>query len=257
MNDLSVQIVNYKTKPYLENCLEGLFEDLEKTELKYEINILDNNSGDDLTDIEEKYKERKINFYRSDKNLGFGGGHNFLSKKTDADYLLILNPDIKFMEEKTVERLFCEIKKNNKTKVVGPKLITKKNKAQGWDHGQLKGLLATIALRSGSSHWKNSKRSLEVAWVSGAVFMIEKKIFDQIDGFDENFFLYKEEEDLCLRIRNLGHEIWYFPGIKVMHIGSVVAKRSKHMRKAKKYFIEKHFKNKRGYLFFRFLDRII
>lgn len=237
--------------------MKGLFEDLEGTELKYEINVLDNNSGDDLTDIEEKYKERKIRFFQSDENLGFGGGHNFLSKKADADYLLLLNPDIKFIEERTVERLFCEIKKNNKTKVVGPKLVTEKNEAQRWDHGRLNGLLATVALRSGRSHWKNAKRSLEVAWVSGAVFMIEKKIFDQIDGFDENFFLYKEEEDLCLRIRELGYEIWYFPGIRVMHIGSVVAKKSEHMWKSANYFIEKHLKNKPGYLFFKFLNRII
>lgn len=257
MNDLSIQLVNYKTKDYLKNCLEDLVKDLKDSKLKYEVNILDNNSGDNLSDIENEHKQQNISFYFSDKNLGFGGGHNLLSKKSSAKYILILNPDISFIERKTIDRLFSKIKNESKIKVVGPKLLTEKHKPQVWDHGELKGLLAKIALGCGNNHWKNRSKVAKVAWVSGAVFLIEKAVFDETNGFDEKFFLYKEEEDLCLRVRNLGYEILYTPDVKMMHIGSVVAKKSEHMPKSMEYFLEKHFRDKLNYRFFKLLYKII
>lgn len=257
MTNLAIQIVNYKTKDYLSNLLVDLIKDLENSKLEYRINILDNNSGDNLSSLENKYSQQNVSFYYSDKNLGFGGGHNLLAQKTDAKHILILNPDIRFVEEKTIERLFSKIKDSNKVKVIGPKLITKKKEAQVWDHGELKGFLAKISLRCGNSFWKNRNTIAEVAWVSGAVFLIEKLIFDKVGGFDENFFLYKEEEDLCLRIRKLGYKILYTPDIRIVHIGSVVAKKSEHMRISVEYFLDKHFKNKSGYFFFKFLNKII
>lgn len=257
MTDLVIQIVNYKTKDYLGSLLADLIKDLENSELKYEINILDNNSGDNLLEIENKYRQQNVSFYYSDKNLGFGGGHNFLSKKSNSKYILILNPDIRFIEKRTIDRLFFRISNDEKIKVVGPKLLTEERKPQAWDHSELKSLLAKISLWSGNSYWKNRDKTIEVAWVSGAVFLIEKLIFDKINGFDEKFFLYKEEEDLCLRIRNLGYDILYIPDIKIMHIGSVVAKLSNHMQKSMEYFLKKHFKNKFGYFFFKLLSKFI
>ncbi len=257
MKDLAIQIVNYKTKKYLEDCLDDVLADLKGNNLNYEISVLDNDSGDNLLDLEEKYSKDKINFCYSSKNLGFGGGHNFLAKKADSKFLLILNPDLKFIEKQTIKRLFLEIDKNKNIKIVGPKVMTKENKPQRWDHGQLKGLLAKITLRSGNSYWKNLKEASSVAWVSGTFLMIETKTFKKIKGFDENFFLYKEEEDLCLRVRDLAGEIWYFPQIKICHIGSVVAKRYEYMEKSSRIFDEKHLKNKPGFLFFRTINKTL
>ena len=114
MTDLVIQIVNYKTKDYLGSLLADLIKDLENSELKYEINILDNNSGDNLLEIENKYRQQNVSFYYSDKNLGFGGGHNFLSKKSNSKYILILNPDIRFIEKRTIDRLFFRISNDEK-----------------------------------------------------------------------------------------------------------------------------------------------
>ena len=255
MNDLSIQIVNYKTKKYLEKCLKGLFDDLKKSDLTYEINILDNNSGDDSTNLAKKYKSQKVNFYYSDKNLGFGGGHNFLAKKYIFKYILILNPDLKFIQKNTIKRLFSKIKNDEKIKVIGPKLLTQEEKPQRWDHGQLDELLAKITNRIGHSYWRNLNKSSKVAWVSGAFLMIEKAVHDKIGGFDENFFLYKEEEDLCLRVRKTGGEVWYSPEVKIMHIGSTVARKHEHLAKSSEHFDNKHLKGRPGFLLFRTMNK--
>lgn len=240
MIDISIQIVNYNTKKYLFTCIEDAISDLAGTKISYEILVIDNNSQDDLSDLEDKYKDSQVKFFYSKENKGFGAGHNFLSKKTESEYLLILNSDIEFLEKNTISRLLCEIKSNKKIKVIGPKLLTSENKPQEWDHGELRGLRAWIANKMGGSYWKIRQKVMASAWVSGAFFLIRSDIFKDVGGFDENFFLYKEEEDLCLRIRKMGGQIVYEPDVKVMHYGSVVASKDKFMNQSSQYFDSKH-----------------
>jgi len=256
MYDLVIQIVNYNTKQHLEECLKTLLLNLEDFPHNYKINILDNNSEDDLSDLMELYKENdKVAFYQNHENKGFGAGHNNLAKKVSARYLLILNPDLKFTEPKTVERLYATVSKDNSIKVVGPKLLTSKREVQWWDHGELKGFLPWVASNIGRSYWKDRNDVAEVAWVSGAIFLVEKNIFDKLEGFDENFFMYKEEEDLCLRIRKHGGKIFYNPFIKVLHSGTENKKKI-YFNKSREYFLEKHFKNRKGFVFYKILGRI-
>ena len=97
----------------------------------------------------------------------------------------------------------------------------------------------------------------EVAWVSGAVFLIKSDVFEKAGGFDENFFLYKEEEDLCISIRKLGEKIFYNPEIRFMHISSVVAKKEIHMPASAKYFNEKHYGNTSKRSILNLINRIL
>lgn len=241
MHDLVIQIVNYKTKKYLRDCLKSVLEDLKGTNLGYQINVLDNDSGDDLSDLENEYvKTGKVSFYKSEKNLGFGAGHNLLAKKAQATYLLLLNPDVKVIEPNTIGRLVNGIQKF-KAQVIGPRLITAKRRTQWWDHG----------------HWRPRKEPARVLWVSGAVFFIEKTWFDRLGGFDENFFLYVEEEDLCWRLRKEGGSVVYDPTITVMHYGGAAGgDRKRYQPISRAYFIDKRLRNRFGYRFIKFLNLI-
>lgn len=234
--DLVIQIVNYRTKNYLAPLLSDIYNDLRNSKISFKILVLDNNSGDDLSDLKEKYKN--INFFDSDKNLGFGGGHNFLSEKFKSDFILILNPDIKFIENNTIERALNFIQNQKQVAAIGPKLMSRYG-AQYYDHGELLGFLAKICIKLGGSFWKNRNNISEVAWVSGAFLLINRSIFEKNNGFDSNFFLYEEEKDLCLRIRKIGYKIIYCPQIKVFHYGSVVASKKKFFRLSKWRFIKK------------------
>ncbi|EKE18841.1 MAG: glycosyl transferase family 2 [uncultured bacterium] len=243
MFDIAIQIVNYKTKKYLLKCLEDVFNDLKDCDFSFVINILDNNSGDDLSELKKIFNnDDKINIFYSDKNLGFGGGHNLLSTKSDARYLLLLNPDVEIIEKNSIVRLFEKAEELN-VSVVGPKLVNKNAEVQVWDHGELFRLRAWIANNAGSAFWYDRDDISEVAWVSGAVFLIKKNIFEKVGRFDENFFLYKEEEDLCVSIRKLGEKVIYDPTIRFMHINSVVAKKEVHMPASAEYYNKKHYKN--------------
>ncbi|NTW89659.1 MAG: glycosyltransferase family 2 protein [Candidatus Moranbacteria bacterium] len=226
MLDLRIQIVNYRTKQYLIDCIVSIREELEQADFSYSFAILDNASGDDLSDIPERFPWLKnTEIIQGDKNLGFGAGHNALAKRGDAKYLLILNPDLKFIEPGTIGRLLRAIKETG-SQVVGPRLITTEGVTQAWDHGGWRGILyywkSVIGIRETVVETKNR----QVPWVSGAVFLIDKISFETVSGFDEEFFLYAEELDLCDRVRMNGNTITYAPSISVMHYGGVAANRN-------------------------------
>ena len=239
--DLAIQIVNYKTKSFLDPLIESIFKDLAGSHLKTEINILDNASGDNLEDIGKKWHDHDVNIYKSDRNGGFGAGHNLLAGKTKATYLLILNPDLLLIEEHSIERLLRTFKQTGAA-VVGPRLLTPRSakdiylksppadqlKQQLWDHG-------THYLEPNPYYVHNDLT--EVAWVSGAVLLISRQEFLDIGGFDEKFFLYYEEIDLCRQLRKKQQRIMYDPNIQILHYGSAVAKKfSLHMLKSLLHF---------------------
>lgn len=253
MTQLLIQIINYNTKDYLDECLNGLFTDLRDFPEGHLTVVLDNNSNDDLTDIEEKYRNERTVFLRSGKNLGFGGGHNYISRKYPGNYFLILNSDLRFIERSTVRRLYERLSADKSLTAIGPKLVLEDMTPQQFDHGALNGFMAMLKNNYGSSYWSETDSERKAAWVSGAVFMCKTEAFNSIGGFDEKFFLYKEEEDLCLRLRKNGGKILYYPQVKVMHIGHVVARRSEHFANSMDYFLDKHFRDKPS---FRILDAV-
>jgi GT2 family glycosyltransferase len=234
---LSVQIVNYRTKAYLERCLATVVAGLRRSGLPYEINLLDNDSGEPLDDVAARLD--RCQAFAAPRNLGFGAGHNLLAAQTDAPYLWILNPDVELLSPDGVTTLLSNLRGDGRV-AVGPKLLTATGAPQRYDHGRLRGPRAQIALRGGHSYWRPTDARMRVAWVSGAALLIKREAFMGIGGFDENLFLYKEEEDLCWRLRAMGGQIMYEPGVTLRHVGSVVADRRGQLAVAERYFIAKH-----------------
>ena len=183
--------------------------------MAFEINLLDNASGEDLDDLAVRVPNCRT--FTAPTNLGFGGGHNLLAAETDAQYLLILNPDVEFLFPDTVRRLLLPVAGADRVKAVGPKLLTAAGQAQPYDHGRLHGLRAEIALKGGHSYWRQTGTRQEVAWVSGAAMLVERATFVGLGGFDEKLFLYKEDEDLCLRVREVGGQVIYEPAAAIRH----------------------------------------
>lgn len=244
MPTVAVQVVNYRTRRYLERCLATVAPDLEASGIDAELNLLDNASGEELGDLAAAYRNARA--FESPRNLGFGAGHNLLASKTEAPYLLILNPDVEFLEERSARRLLAALEASSQIGAVGPKLIDGQGNAQRYDHGRLHGTRAQIALRGGNSYWRETSSRQDVAWVSGAAMLIRHAAFATAGGFDPELFLYKEEEDLCLRLRQAGHKIVYDPAIVVRHLGSVVADRSEALERSRRYFVSKHFGDRRS-----------
>lgn len=241
---VAVQIVNYRTRTYLERCLPSIAADLQQSGVPYELNLLDNASGERLDDLPDRFPGCRT--FVAERNLGFGGGHNRLAAETAATYLWILNPDVEVISSPTLSRLLGVLTASERVQAVGPKLLTAQGDAQPYDHGRLTGVRARIALNGGHSYWRATDVRRRVAWVSGAAMLIERTAFTAVGGFDENLFLYKEEEDLCLRLRAAGGQVMYEPGVCVHHVGSVVADRVAGLAAAERYFIAKHCGHRRA-----------
>ncbi len=258
MLDLAIQVVNYNTKHYLARCLGDVLRDLAGASLSYVVFVLDNHSLDDLSDLALQYGDRGVRFFKSDQNKGFGAGHNFLARQSQSRYIFILNPDVEFIEERATQRLVADLEAGHASRraVVGPKLVNAGG-AQQWDHGELAGFWAWVSEHVGGSHWVERSNPVDVAWVSGAVFLIRRSAFDEAGGFDEKFFLYKEEEDLCRRLRRQGHAVFYDPRIKIFHHGGWSPGRMKFFNQSDRYFFEKHFRQKGPviYFFLQLLNR--
>jgi N-acetylglucosaminyl-diphospho-decaprenol L-rhamnosyltransferase len=235
---LAVQIVNYRTRRYLERCLASVLADLDGGDLSYEINLLDNASGESLDDLAAQHA--RVSACTAERNLGFGAGHNRLAAMTRAQYLWFLNPDVELYEPDTARRLLQAIAASDRVRAGGPRLLEADGTPQPYDHGRLRGPRAGIASRGGHSYWRATDVRRRVAWTSGAALLVERDAFVALGGFDPRLFLYKEEEDLCLRLRAGGGEVLYDPEVSVRHVGTVVADRPRWAAESERYFIAKH-----------------
>jgi GT2 family glycosyltransferase len=237
--DLAVQIVSYRTRAYLSECLPSVIAALVDSGLTYDVAVLENGSGDDLSHLEERVGS-SVRFLSSPTNRGFGGGHNDLATTSSSTYLCVLNPDV-VLTDPTIFRRLIRHFADDRVAIVGPALRETNGDIQRWDHGELRGLRARVANAAGHAHWRPRTRPVDAAWVSGAFLVIRRSAFDDVGGFDERFFLYKEEEDLCLQVRRNGGRVIYDPSCEATHVGSVVAARQDHLVASDAAFAAKNY----------------
>lgn len=242
--DLAVQIVNYRTKAHLGPCLRAVLDDLSGTTLTHRVLVLDNASGDDLSDLAAAHRDDPVEFATAERNTGFGGGQNALAARHDAAVLLLLNPDA-LVAPGTVAGLYSALAEPG-VAAAGPRLTDDAGRAHPWDHGELHGARARLAAAAGHSHPRERDARADVAWVSGACVAIARPWFEAVGGFDPAFFLYKEEEDLCLRMRRLGARIVYEPALRVRHHQSVTGARSEHLAASVRRYRDKHVRTRVG-----------
>lgn len=222
---ISVIIVHYRTKKLLFDCLASL-EKASKGDI--EIIVVDNDERKTIsTEIKAQFPQIK---YLPNKNMGFGQGNNVGVKEANGEYLFFINPDTKVYPG-ILDHLFEFLSKHKKTGIVAPLLLDKNEKPYPLQGTQIltpgKALIAysfldkilpnnPVSKRFWLKGWDKSKLK-EVDVVPGTAFMIKTDLFHKIEGFDERFFLYFEEYDLCKRIRDLGFRIFILPKAKVIH----------------------------------------
>lgn len=217
MNKVSVIIITYNSEGYIKECLESVIKFEEKN---VEIIVLDNNSSDKTNEILTLFKNR-IKLILSPENLGFSKGNNLAVKSSSKEFLLFLNPDTK-LTEPVIEKMQNFYRQNNDIGLIGPQLIMTNGQIQPSVKKlpTIKRAFDEFILNKKNSYSEyipESKIPIEVEAVYGATMFIEKKLFKLVKGFDEKFFLYYEDIDLCRRIRNTGKKIYYFPLVKIMH----------------------------------------
>jgi GT2 family glycosyltransferase len=209
---LSFIIVNYQSEKYLAQCISFIKKKILGVE--HEV-IVVNNDSLDLQGLSE------IRVINTGKNIGFGAACNLGARSAQGEILCFLNPDTEIVSSNSVD-LLDKFDEYDKLAIIGSRLVDEKNNTQEWIAGKeitiWSTLLNNLGYKRDRKIWE-SEFPIECAWISGAAMFIKKDIFQKIRGFDEKFFMYFEDIDLCQRARQLGYKILYFPNFQIKHFG--------------------------------------
>ena len=187
--DITVIITSFHSGEKIFNCIESINKDVK-------IIVVENSNDQELKEkIQSKYKN--VDCILSKENLGYGAGNNLGLSKVLTNYALIVNPDVT-LEKDTIDNFFLTIKNVKNFGIIAP--ISKDE------------IYTNFSI-------DNDKNLKEVESVKGFAMFLSMNNLKEIKFFDENFFLYFEEIDLCKRIRKNDIKIYIDPSIKVNHLG--------------------------------------
>jgi len=237
MFDISIVIVNYNVRDHIDACLASIYKS-NNYKYKIEIFVVDNNSIDGSSYfIRTKYPE--VILIDNNQNVGFSKANNIALKKVTGKYVLILNPDT-ILEEGTFEKLikFCE--DNKDTGAISSKLIQANGKLDMACKRSFPSISVAIPRILGLSKlfpksklfgkynltYLNEDETHEVEAICGAFMFIPKIVLDKTGFFDEDYFMYGEDLDLCFRIKKNGFRIFYYPEVKTVHLKGESTKKS-------------------------------
>jgi N-acetylglucosaminyl-diphospho-decaprenol L-rhamnosyltransferase len=226
--DLSIIIVNWNSKEYLQKCIGSIFDSIQGIE--YEIVVIDSGSFDGCGEIlQQRYPQ--VHFIQSEKNLGFAKANNAAFLKLSGQFVLFLNPDTEVLGS-AVNLMFDFSKQHSNAGAVGCKLLNADTTVQTSCIQSFPTILNQILdsellrkLCPKSPLWGNAplvgiqNKPEEVEAISGACMMIKRSVFEQVGLFSENYFMYTEDIDLCYKISQAGYENYYVPGATVIHFG--------------------------------------
>jgi len=221
---LSVIIVNHKTPELTSDCLASLSA-LPHPEDR-EIIVIDNASGDDSFELLQAQAPGRFKLLANQENLGFGGANNRGAKEASGRYLLFLNSDTIVRDDifQEAARIFAE---NEKIGIISPRLEDEHGKNQADACGSFPTLASTVIKKLKKINEQSENNEMRsVDWVSGCALFIRQDLFSRLGGFDEDFFLYFEDVDLCRRVKNLGYEIIVTKKFCLTHLGGRSLKQS-------------------------------
>ena len=231
--DLSVIIVSFNTREVLRRCLETL--EVEGQDLSLEILVVDNGSRDGSVDmVAQNFPQ--VRLIHAGANLGFAAANNLMFPAGRGRYFVLLNSDA-FLTPGSLKRALEYMDGDPTIALGGARLIGEDGAWQPSTRlfpSQLNDILSITGLAHRyrtSRFWGRADRTwadplepIETDWVPGAFSILRTSVLKQIGGFDEAFFLYYEEVDLCRRIKAAGHKIYYWPDIVVVHLGGESSK---------------------------------
>jgi len=226
---VSVIIVNYKRNDLLKNCLNSLYQF--STNFSFEVIVVDNESDDDSI-VEVTSKFTNLILLRNKKNLGFAKANNQGVKISNGKYLLFLNNDTVFIEN-TILNVIDYVKTHeDKQLITSCRLLNKDMSTQNsiYELPTLQNIISSnlflyILFRRSKKmnkyhfEYQQQSKPISTGVVIGAFLFINKSLFENLGEFDERFYFYAEEMDLCKRLIDRGGEVFYLPQFKIIHLG--------------------------------------
>jgi len=223
---LSIVILSYNTKDLTLNCLKSVVseykKEMEKKEL--EIIVVDNDSHDDsITSIKRYVSNIKydgiIQTIQNKENVGFGRGCNIGAKAAKGKCILFLNSDTRVLD-KGFMSMAGFLEENSGVGVLGGRITNDDGSVQK-SCGKFYNLFNLLIMLFGFERFgflrSSPNRIQKVDWVSGACLMVRSDIFRKLTGFDETFFMYIEDMEICFRAKKLGFLTYFYPNLTLRH----------------------------------------
>ena len=253
--DLSIIIVNYNVKEFLQNLLHSI--EKASSKILKEIIVIDNASDDGSPElIREKFPS--VLLIRNNVNVGFGKAVNQGLTIAKGKYILFSNPDC-IVSEDTLDKMISFFENNPECGLAGCKILNSDGSLQLACRRSFPGPWTSFTKVTGLSNlfpkskifarynltYLDENQTYEVDAVSGSFMMIRKDVYEKVGGFDERFFMYGEDLDLCYRVQQAGYKVFYIHNTQVIHYKGESTKRSnldetKLFYDAMHLFVKKH-----------------
>lgn len=245
--DISIILLNYKQKGLVKQCIKGILAS--QPQISYELLVVDNNSQDGCLEMVDQMltptvlvdgpqaplpldQQRPLPPFKTiqlESNTGFSFAHNRAIERATGKYMLVMNPDIAVVPG-ALEHMVAYMETHPDVGIVGPRLINPDGSVQqscrrfpSWRipfyRRSLLGSLPAAKIELAEylmADWDhNQTRSVE--WIFGACLLIRRSVMDKIGMFDERFFLYFEDLDLCRRCWESGNQVIYLTEVEMVH----------------------------------------
>ncbi len=262
MITLSVIIVSYNVKPYLEQALHSIFKALDSVHA--EVFVVDNGSGDGSVAL-VKNKFPQVRLIQNRENVGFAKANNQALKMAKGKAVCLVNPDT-LMREDTFHTCLKYLNEHREVGMVGCKILNPDGSLQlscrrsfptPWvAFTKVIGLSSLFPKSRLFGRYNltflNSEETAEVEAISGSFMMVRRETIDQVGFLDERFFMYGEDLDWCYRIWQSKWKIVYFPGTQIIHYKGRSAEEApfdnlRVFYNAMHLFVQKHFR--KGWIF--------
>ena len=241
--DLSILVVTYNSAGLMDALLERLHAEISSKEFPFEAEVIvvDNGSSDGTA---QKIAQchQWVRVVPNSVNLGFAAGNNLAAKHATGRFLLLLNPDA-MPSKGALAKGIALMVANPNAGMAGGELLNSEGFRQPSARmvptlrDELFTMSGLAARYPGSTtfarldrRWADPEQDAAVDWIPGAFVFLPKKVFMGLGGFDERFFMYYEEVDLCRRIHVSGYHVLYWPQLKATHIGGASAKTVSNQR---------------------------
>ena len=233
---ISIIIVSFNTREILRQCLEALFRNPGSHEL--EVFVVDNNSADDSADMVRR-RFTGVHLIENRENRGFAAANNQAYELAEGDYILLLNPDA-FVKPGSIDNAVSFMESHPECGLCGARLVNLDGELDPSARRFPNSLYKLFTLSGLSDRYPSSRifgrgdfkyfdhnSVMEVDWVPGTFTVYRREMLKETGLFDERFFIYYEETDLCLRAKRSGWKVYFVPEAEVIHVGGASAKTRK------------------------------
>lgn len=246
---LSIIIVNYNGKKFLNDCFSSIQREIDGS--SFEVIMVDNQSVDDSVSYTKQYFPW-VKIIEANSNLGFGKGNNFGVQHAKGEYLLLLNNDTILLNNPI--ELIPEFRKNPNIGAIGIKMLNSDNKYT-YSFGNFPNMENLFLMKRLQKMKEQdlltgnfSKNNYIVDWLGGSYILIKKELYQQIGGFDEDYFLYVEDVDFGKRIQNAGKQSYFYPTQSYVHFVGFNTNKNMLLVKGYELFLKKHTKGFKYFL---------